>query len=331
MRRTLFALAVLAATVLTAVPPASAAVPDASYTETGCDGHSDAVARLYVAAFGRTPEIDGFNFWVDAYATAQWSLPDMADFFVESAEFEDRFGAVDDSGFVTQLYANVLDRAPDGAGLAFWIGELAGGLERWELLLRFSESPENIERSGTTAPILGPFNIGTTLPFDCDNPDVIELCNAYLVYLSAFDLTDLIVALGTDAPSGVLAALDTLQDPDAFFEDILAAADILRGYVTPVCRDRWDQGLEPGGIDADVVDFFFTVLVAGEEVEATTIAPDDVRALFSPWTPIEDDPDLGPPSYFYDGSDMFFMVLGSTITVACDIDDGIVTSCGFGE
>ncbi len=331
MRRTLLALAVLAATALTGVAPAAAAVPDASYTETGCDGHSDAVARLYVAAFGRTPEINGFNFWVDAYATAQWSLPDMADFFIDSAEFEQRFGAVDNTDFVTQLYANVLDRAPDAGGLAHWVGELADGLERWELLLRFSESPENIERSGTTPPILGPFNIGTTQPFQCDNPDVIELCNAYLVFLSVFDLTDLIAALGTDAPSGVLAALDTMQDPDAFFEDILAAGQTVQDYVAPVCRVRWDRGLEPGGINADVVDLFFTALVAGEEVEVTTIAPDDVRALFSPWTPIEDDPDLGPPSYTYDGGDTFFMLLGPTISVACSIDDGIVTSCGFGE
>jgi len=43
---------------------------------------------------------------------------------------------------VTLLYANVLGRAPDAAGLAGWVSMLAGGASRGSVLLGFSDSPE---------------------------------------------------------------------------------------------------------------------------------------------------------------------------------------------
>ena len=313
-------------------PASEAAVPGASYTETGCEGHSDAVARLYVAAFGRTPEINGFNFWVDAYSTAAWTLPSMAAFFVESTEFNDRFGAIDDSGFVTQLYNNVLDRGPDDEGLNFWIGQLDGDLTRGQLLLRFSESPENITNSGTAQPILGPFNEGITTPFDCDNPDVIELCNAYLAYLGSTEFDALTAALGTDAPAGVLAALETLQDEDADIDDVFDAVDSLSGYVVPICRARWDRELVASSDEGSIPSTFFDAVVAGDEAAVMAIAPDDVRALFEPWDAIVPDAD-NPPllSFADDGTNSFSMTLGPALNVFCAVADGTITSCSFGE
>jgi len=44
---------------------------------------------------------------------------------------------------VTALYDNALGRAPETAGLASWVGQLAGSLSRADVLLRFSESAEN--------------------------------------------------------------------------------------------------------------------------------------------------------------------------------------------
>ncbi len=319
--------------LFSSVTPSDAAVPGSPFTETGCEGHSDSVARLYVAAFGRLPEAGGFAFWVDAYATAQWSLPGMAAFFVESTEFNARFGAVDDSAFVDQLYMNVLGRGADAEGLSFWVDALAAGLSRGDLLLRFAESPENITNSGTSQPILGPFNAGTTLPFTCDSAEVIELCNAYLTYLLDSREVDAVAdALGSNAPVGVLAAIETLQDPDAdFFDEVLPAQESLSGYVVPICRTRWDRGLVPGGDNSAVAEKFFEELIAGNEAGAELIAPDDVRAVFSPWEPIAADPQVGSPSFSYTGGDTFNMLLGPTITVSCTIADGIVTSCGFGE
>ncbi|MFT7597687.1 MAG: hypothetical protein ACI8TP_000607 [Acidimicrobiales bacterium] len=329
MRRIVMALAVLVG-VLGLTGPGQAEVPGAPYTDTGCDEYSDAVARLYVAAFGRTPEADGFNFWLLEYSTARWTLSRMADFFVASAEFEARYGAVDDEGFVTQLYENVLGRQPDANGLAFWVGKLADGMERGTLLLRFSESPENIERSGTSDPILGDFNAGTSMPFSCDGPDVIELCDAYLFYLGFSQTGDLAAALGDDAPVGLLAAIETLNDPDADIEDIFAAQASLSGYVTPVCRTRWDRGLDPAASNTAAVGTFFLALTTGDEAAAEPIAPDDVRAQFDLWVPIPDG-ELDTPSLSYGGGDSFNMLLAPTVTVFCQVSDGVVTSCAFGE
>ena len=69
--------------------------------------------------------------------------------FVNSPEFQARFSGLDDEGFVTLLYQNVLGRAPDAQGLARWTGELASGVEQAEVVRGFSDSPEF--RAGTAA------------------------------------------------------------------------------------------------------------------------------------------------------------------------------------
>ena len=58
-------------------------------------------------------------------------------------EFREKYGSVDDARFVGLLYANVLGRAPDAAGMAYQLGALQGGLGRAQLVVNFSESPEH--------------------------------------------------------------------------------------------------------------------------------------------------------------------------------------------
>ncbi len=65
----------LVAPVIAQPTPAEASVPGLSFTSAGCDGHSDAVVRLYTAAFDRLPERSGFNFWFDAYTDGRHTLP----------------------------------------------------------------------------------------------------------------------------------------------------------------------------------------------------------------------------------------------------------------
>ena len=44
---------------------------------------------------------------------------------------------------MTLLYDNVLHRAPDAGGYAYWMEQLAGGMAREDVLIGFSESTEN--------------------------------------------------------------------------------------------------------------------------------------------------------------------------------------------
>lgn len=99
------------------------------------------VYRLYQAAFNRKPDMGGLGFQIDA--TQKIGLSAVADSFLASPEFRALYNNLDDAQFITQLYQNVLHRAPDAGGLAFHLHSLAVGLPRNELLVQFSESPEN--------------------------------------------------------------------------------------------------------------------------------------------------------------------------------------------
>jgi hypothetical protein len=108
------------------------------YDETGA-----AVARLYSAAFGRLPDMAGWAHWV-AEVEAGLPLTQLAAMFPQSAEFQQRYAAPDDAGYVDLLYRNALGRAPDQGGLAYWTGQLASGaVDRSGLLLDFSECFEH--------------------------------------------------------------------------------------------------------------------------------------------------------------------------------------------
>lgn len=97
--------------------------------------------RLYRAVFLRGPDPDGHCYWWEARAGGV-ELAEVAEVFVGSAEFQNRYGALDDRGFVDQLYRNVLGRPADPDGLAYWVGQLAAGATRGQVVLGFSESTE---------------------------------------------------------------------------------------------------------------------------------------------------------------------------------------------
>ncbi len=101
------------------------------------------IARLYQAAFDRTPDLGGLNYWVDQWESVQLSIGEIANGFYFADEFTATYGALDDNSYVTQLYANVLDRAPDQPGFDYWVGRLDDGMSRPGVLHSFSESLEN--------------------------------------------------------------------------------------------------------------------------------------------------------------------------------------------
>lgn len=109
------------------------------------DGGTDlgSAFRLYQAALGRAPDPIGLGFWTTALETGTLSLPEVAQGFVGSPEFRDRFGVPEHGGFVDLLYRHVLGREADAEGSAFWTAKLdAGAITRAEATLCFSESTE---------------------------------------------------------------------------------------------------------------------------------------------------------------------------------------------
>jgi Ca2+-binding RTX toxin-like protein len=121
------------------------------WLDLSAEGPVSSVARVYGAGLGRAPDAIGLGFWT-AYLEAGHGLQEIAAGIVASTEFAVRYGQPGDRAFVTLLYENVLDRAPDQAGLDFWAGRLASGTDRATVLTGFSESPEYMADSGFPAP-----------------------------------------------------------------------------------------------------------------------------------------------------------------------------------
>lgn len=116
----------------------------------GPDSHS--VARLYHAYFLRAPDADGLAYW-QAQAARGVSASRISSLFGESAEFRAKYGNVDNVGFVTLIYRNVLDRDPDPAGFAHWVNVLAERrLSRGGVMIAFSDSPEFKTKTGLFDP-----------------------------------------------------------------------------------------------------------------------------------------------------------------------------------
>ncbi|MEC3863212.1 DUF4214 domain-containing protein [Mesobacterium sp. TK19101] len=99
------------------------------------------VFRLYHAALDRNPDHSGFLNWVGQLERGA-DVVDIANGFANSAEFLATYGVLTDAQYVEQLYLNVLGRAPDSGGLSDWLGALAGGATRAQVLIGFSQSQE---------------------------------------------------------------------------------------------------------------------------------------------------------------------------------------------
>lgn len=106
-------------------------------------GNGGQAYRLYRAAFDRTPDNAGLGYWI-AQMDQGATLSSVADGFIGSAEFIALNGqALGNDIFISKLYDNVLHRAPEAAGYDYWLGALASGASRADVLAAFSESAEN--------------------------------------------------------------------------------------------------------------------------------------------------------------------------------------------
>ncbi|MBU1346183.1 MAG: DUF4214 domain-containing protein [Alphaproteobacteria bacterium] len=99
------------------------------------------VMRLYSATLNRAPDQGGLEAQVGALEVV--GLQGLASNFVASAEFQARFGALNNQQFVEQLYVFALGRTGDPAGISGWVNFLNNGMTRGQVVVGFSESPEN--------------------------------------------------------------------------------------------------------------------------------------------------------------------------------------------
>jgi hypothetical protein len=104
------------------------------------------LVRLYEAFFKRPPDPDGFAYWT-AQLDQGKGLVRAAQSFASLSEFQRTYGTLTNAQFVDLVYNNVLGRAPDAPGKAYWVGQLdAKKKNRGDVMINFSESSENIRK-----------------------------------------------------------------------------------------------------------------------------------------------------------------------------------------
>lgn len=107
------------------------------------DGVAGQAYRVYEAAFNRTADNGGLGYWIDTMDKGA-TLAQIAVGFVQSEEFQAKFAGKSNAEIVNEFYSNILNRAGEPAGTAWWIDQLNGGNATLaEVLVGFSEAAEN--------------------------------------------------------------------------------------------------------------------------------------------------------------------------------------------
>lgn len=108
---------------------------------------AESVVRLYSGILDRMPDREGFDYWREELEHGA-SLAELAGTFFMSDEFLDGMFEPTPEEAIEALYQNVLDRAPDEAGFAYWLAEMQGSdFDFGDLALSFTESAEFVDAS----------------------------------------------------------------------------------------------------------------------------------------------------------------------------------------
>lgn len=99
------------------------------------------VAGLYQDAFGRAPDAAGLAYWT-GLIQGGLRVSSVAAELYGSPEFQMVQGGGTSEGWVTAMYDRILGRSPDAGGLAYWAGQIDGGVPATALAAALYLSPE---------------------------------------------------------------------------------------------------------------------------------------------------------------------------------------------
>lgn len=106
-------------------------------------GHAGQAYRLYRGVLGREGEPDGLGFVMNRLDRGE-DLKVVASGYLNSPEFQAKYGQTTQADFINLLYNNILGRDADSGGVSFINGWMASGAAREDVVLGFTESPEYI-------------------------------------------------------------------------------------------------------------------------------------------------------------------------------------------
>jgi len=221
------------------------------------DGVAAQVTRMYDTVLKRAPDQAGLDLWVDRLEGSRGTLKDVANGFLNSAEFQAKTGNLSNADFVEFLYQNALGRASDPAGKAAWVERLnSGASDRADLLIGFSES---LEHRGLTAELVakGFFNTddayqAVALLYDSFAgrlPDAAGLIGwAEAIKSGAMTISQVAAGFANSAEfQSLTAGMSHAQLVDFMYQNSLDRSADLGG------RQGWIDALDAGLSDGDLL------------------------------------------------------------------------------
>ena len=118
----------------------ASSTPAFNYKASGNGTFEDFIERLYNIALGRISEPEGKEYWLKTVTSGQNTGADCAKGFLFSDEFINK--GLSREQFVDVLYRTFFKREADNEGRAYWIGLLADGTSKQEVINRFIDSQE---------------------------------------------------------------------------------------------------------------------------------------------------------------------------------------------
>lgn len=225
-------------------------------------GRADAIAVLYVGYFDRAPDPTGLGFWVEELENAIAAgrpgaevLVDIANSFAPQDEARAEYALLaspqiaDDAArrdFVSSVYANLFNRAPDQDGLEFWVGQLAMGKPVGRVILDIVSGAQGDDA------VTVDNKVGVALHyadlFGNGRWSVLDDRSSAVTVIDAVDATDDSVTAGMAAAEAAFAAdlattsavKVTFDDP----EDVLAPLQADIEAVMDAAWRRWEDVLD---------------------------------------------------------------------------------------
>jgi hypothetical protein len=96
-----------------------------SCQSTSLNQYETQIIDFFIAYYGRAGNREGINYW--AQRLENEGLGSIMPTLANSAEFDNRFGGLDNTELVTNLFWQTFNRAPGSGGLTFFVNELNVG------------------------------------------------------------------------------------------------------------------------------------------------------------------------------------------------------------
>lgn len=139
------------------------------------------VTKLYVATFNRAPDAAGINYWTNS----GMSIENIAQSFFDQSETQTLYpSGIENSSFVTSVYDNLFNRAPDTDGLNYWVGELNNGnISKQNFILAVINGAQNTEISQDGTILTNKQTVG--LDFVAKNLESVDFAQSVMANIDA--------------------------------------------------------------------------------------------------------------------------------------------------